>query len=123
MRTTMVMAVMVDAGPVRRWWAGPGVGMRTEGSSIGDPVNGGCLLPSRAEHRHRDGVPVHSQPRKVRPPAAIPDTGRLLRCVAPSTPAWMTHAIPRTGPAVPMLTDQPFHAVTAAARRPGGARL
>jgi hypothetical protein len=42
----------------------------------------------------------------VRPPAAaILDTGRLLPCVAPSTPAWMTHAIRGTGPAVPMLTN------------------
>jgi hypothetical protein len=41
----------------------------------------------------------------VRPrAAAILDTGRLLPCVAPSTPAWMTHAIRGTGPAVPMLT-------------------
>src|SRR4029453_2890286 len=79
--------------------------------------------PAPAEHRHRDCGPVHSQPRKVRPPAAIPDTGRLLRCVAPSTPAWMTHAIPRTGPAVPMLTDQPFHAVSAPGLRPGAADL
>ena len=30
--------------------------------------------------------------------------GRLLPCVAPSTPAWMTHAIRGTEPAVPMLT-------------------
>jgi hypothetical protein len=27
MSTTSVMLVMVDAGPVRRWWAGPVVGM------------------------------------------------------------------------------------------------
>jgi hypothetical protein len=27
MSTTMVMLVMVDAGPARRWWAGPVVGM------------------------------------------------------------------------------------------------
>jgi hypothetical protein len=27
MSTTTVMLVMVDAGPVRRWWAGPVVGM------------------------------------------------------------------------------------------------
>ena len=27
MSTTTVMLVMVDAGPVRRWWTGPVVGM------------------------------------------------------------------------------------------------
>ena len=27
MSTTTVLLVMVDAGPVRRWWAGPVVGM------------------------------------------------------------------------------------------------
>jgi hypothetical protein len=50
-----------------------------------------------------------SRPRKVRPlrAAATLGTGRLLPCVAPSTPAWMTHAIRGTEPAVPMLTQQP----------------